>query len=140
MIVVDTNVISELMKPAPSAKVVEWETSRDAASFYTTAITVAEVMFGVQRLPTGRRRDLLRSSAEDVFASFGRNVLSFDSAAAQAYAELVSARERAGTPMDAFDAQIAAICRVHGAALATRNVKDFQDTGVELVDPWCHNS
>lgn len=136
MIVVDTNVTSELMRPSPSPAVTAWVRARSPAELYTTSITLAEVRYGIERLPSGRRRDLLRAAADDVFSAFPDQILAFDATAAVDYAGIVSSRDRAGAPMDGFDAQIAAICRVHGATLATRNVKDFHDTGIEVTDPW----
>ena len=135
MIVVDTNVVSELMRASPSPVVVGWVRGNER-ELYTTSITLAEIGYGIERLADGRRRDLLRSTADEVFADFAERVLSFDAQAAMAYAAIVSGRDRAGLPIDGFDAQIAAICRAHRAALATRNAKDFQDTGIDVIDPW----
>lgn len=139
MIVVDTNVTSELMKPSPSTAVTTWVRNRGAADLYTTSITIAEVLYGIERLPAGRRKDQLKTTTKDVFSAFADHLLAFDATAAVEYAGLVSSRERTGAPIDGFDAQIAAICRVHGATLATRNAKDFQDTGIDIVDPWRPN-
>jgi predicted nucleic acid-binding protein len=130
MIVLDTNVTSELMRPAPLLVVTAWVRARNARELYTTSITMAEIRYGIERLPDGRRKDLLRITAEDVFSAFAEAVLPFDAAAAAEYAGIVSRRDRTGAPIDGFDAQIAAICRTHGAALATRNVKDFDATGI----------
>jgi toxin FitB len=135
MIVVDTNVVSELMRPSPSAVVVAW-VRRNEGELYTTSITLAEIGYGIERLADGRRKQLLRSTAEEVFADFAERVLAFDAEAALAYARIVSGRDRTGLPIDGFDAQIASICNVHQAALATRNAKDFQDTGIDVIDPW----
>ena len=136
MIVVDTNVTSELMKPSPSPTVTAWVRARSAAELYTTSITLAELRYGIERLPGGHRKDLLRAAADDAFSAFADHVLAFDATAAVDYAGIVSSRDRAGVPIDGFDAQIAAICRAHGATLATRNVKDFHDTGIDLTNPW----
>lgn len=136
MIVVDTNVVSELMRPAPSPTVVRWMRAHPASNVYTTAVTVAEVLHGIERLGPSRRRDETHAAAEEVFASFADHVLAFDGEAAAQYAAIVSARERAGRPISGFDAQIGAISRVHGATLATRNIEDFEDFGISLVDPW----
>lgn len=136
MIVVDTNVTSELMRAAPSETVIRWFRAQRPAELFTTSITVAEVLYGIDRLPEGRRKHLIRLTADDVFAGFAEQVLAFDAGAARRYAAVVSARDRAGAPISGFDAQIAAICGVHGATLATRNVKDFRGTGIEVVDPW----
>ena len=111
MIVVDTNVASELMRPAPDARVVAWVRAQDAGELYTTSITVAEIGYGVERLPEGARKALLRATATQVFSAFAEHVLAFDAGAAGLYGAIVTARERAGAPIDGFDAQIAAICR-----------------------------
>lgn len=139
MIVLDTNVASELMRPAPAPLVVAWVGER-GAELVTTAITVAEIRFGIARLPGGRRQDQLMALADEVFAAFDDQILPFDAQAATEYARIVSSRERSGTPIDGFDAQIAAICCARGASLATRNVKDFAGTGVGLLNPWRDDS
>lgn len=136
MIVVDTNVVSELMRPSPSARVLGWLREQPGPGLCTSAITVAEILYGIERLPAGRRREDLRSAATAVFRAFADQVLAFDAAAAGEYALAVSHRERLGRPAEGFDAQIAAICRARGAALATRNVADFRDMGIEVINPW----
>jgi len=136
MIVVDTNVVSELMKSSPSGVVRDWMLGQRSAELFTTAITVAEILYGIERLTEGQRKDSLRTAATDVFTSFADHVLPFDHDAAAAYAPLVHRRDQRGLPIDGFDAQIAAICGTHRATLATRNVKDFAHTGITLVDPW----
>lgn len=136
MIVLDTNVVSELMRAEPAPEVLAWLRQNSGSGLYTTAVTVAEIRYGIARLPEGRRRDSLHQAANEVFAAFPRQVLPFDLAAAGAYADVVAGREMNGQPIDGFDAQIAAICRVHAATLATRNTKDFAGTGLKVVDPW----
>ncbi len=136
MIVVDTNVTSELMRRSPSPTVTTWVRAWSAPELYTTAITLAEVRYGIERLPDGRRKELLRSTADEVFSAFADQVLAFDATAAVNYAGIVSSRDDTGSPIDGFDAQIAAICRAHGATLATRNIKDFHDTGIKVTNPW----
>lgn len=136
MIIVDTNVISELMRPSPAATVVSWVRVHSQRELYTTAVTLAEVRYGIERLDAGRRKELFKAAADEIFSSFKEYVLPFDQAAAIQYATIVSARDLAGLPIDGFDAQIAAICYIHNAVLATRNVKDFQGTGLEITDPW----
>lgn len=136
MIIVDTNVVSELMRPTPAQPVVEWLRSRTGRELYTTSITLAEIRYGIERLPRGRRKRLLSDTAEQVFVAFAEHVLPFDAAAATQYATVASAREQTGSPIEGFDAQIAAICRVRQAALATRNLKDFQGTEIDIIDPW----
>lgn len=136
VVVLDTNVISELMRPAPEPAVVRWVTRLPPGVTSTSAVTLAELRFGVARLPKGRRRALLAQAADEVFDAFADRVLPFDAAAAREYAEVVVEREHRGAPISGFDAQIDAICRVHGAPLATRNVGDFRDLDLVLVNPW----
>jgi predicted nucleic acid-binding protein len=136
VIVLDTNVVSELMRPSPAAEVVAWVRQQARGSLATTAVTVAEIRFGLARLPVGRRTAQLQQIADEVLAAFPAQVLPFDAAAAALYGDIAAARERVGHPIDALDAQIAAICRLREAPLATRNTKDFVHTGVELLDPW----
>ena len=136
MIVLDTTVVSELMRAEPAPTVLAWIRQRSGDDLYTTAVTVAEIRYGIARLPVGRRRESLHQAANEVFAAFPRQVLPFDLGAASAYADVVIARESLGKPIDGFDAQIAAICRSRAATLATRNTKDFADIGIAVVDPW----
>jgi toxin FitB len=136
VIILDTNVVSELMKAAPRPGVVAWAVARPARDLVTTAITVAEVRYGLARLPRGRRRDALTAAADEVFAALPGAVLPFDADAAGAYAEVVVERDEAGRPISVLDAQIAAIARSRGAALATRNTADFDGLRLPLVDPW----
>ncbi len=136
MIVVDTNVVSELMKVEPSGAVLAWVSAQQPRELRITAITVAEILFGIERLPTGRRKSAIRDAAADVFRRFADDILSFDVAAATRYPEIVDFRDRQGLPISGYDAQIAAICRTHDAHLATRNEKDFAGTGVDVINPW----
>jgi predicted nucleic acid-binding protein len=136
MIVVDTNVVSELMRPSPERAVQEWVRSHRGRELCTTAITVAEILYGIERLPEGHRKEVLRSAAAEIFGVFAEQVLPFDTAAAEQYALVVTQRDGLGLPIDGFDAQIAAICRVQRVALATRNLADFRETGVEVINPW----
>jgi toxin FitB len=136
VIVLDTNVASELMRPAPSPTVTAWFQAQRPSDLVATSITVAEILFGIERLVESRRKALLVAAATEVFSAFAERVLAFDARAAVPYAQIVSTRERSGKPISGFDAQIAAICHVHGASLATRNTRDFVATGVVLIDPW----
>ncbi len=136
MIVLDTNVVSELMRAEPEPAVLRWLRQGSGDSLYTTTITVAEIRYGIARLPEGRRRESLHQAANEIFAAFPRQVLTFDLAAANTYADVVTTRESLGNPIDGFDAQIAAICRSQAATLATRNTKDFADTGITVINPW----
>lgn len=135
-VILDTNVISELMRAAPNTSVQHWVREVPPDLVYTTSVSLAEVRFGIARLPAGHRRDLLGRAADDVFGTFADRVLPFDAAAANQYADIVVEREQAGAPISGFDAQIAAICRVHQAALATRNTEDFSRLALEVIDPW----
>jgi toxin FitB len=136
MIVLDTNVVSELMRPEPAPQVANWIRGRDRRELRTTSITLAEIRYGIARLPDGRRKQVLLDTADDIFRSFSDQVLPVDAAAAEQYAIIASTRERAGKPIPGFDALIAAVCRSRGAALATRNLPDFDGAGIELIDPW----
>jgi toxin FitB len=136
VIVVDTNVVSELMRPSPASQVREWVNAQTPGQLYTTAVTVAEIRYGLERLPGGRRKDSLLTTATEVFAAFSEFIQPFDADAAIWYATIVAHRDRLGLRIDGFDAQIAAICRTRGAALATRNAKDFRETGIDVIDPW----
>ena len=133
-------VASELMRPSPERAVQEWVRSHEGRELCTTAITVAEILYGIERLPEGRRKEVLRSAAAEIFEVFAEQVLPFDTAAAEQaaeqYALVVTQRAGLGLPIDGFDAQIASICRAQRAALATRNLADFRRTGVELINPW----
>ena len=135
-IVLDTNVISELMRPVPDPTVVAWVRQLSPAVVCTTAVTLAEIRYGIARLPSSRRRALLEVAADELFTTFADRVLPFDAVAAGHYADVVVEREHAGAPISGFDAQIAAICRLHHAALATRNKADFDRLGLILIDPW----
>jgi toxin FitB len=136
MIILDTNVVSELMRPEPAPQVAEWVRRRDRRELRMTSITLAEIRYGIARLPDGRRKQALLDTADDIFGTFDEQILPADAAAAEHYALIASARERAGKPIAGFDALIAAVCRSQGAALATRNLPDFEETGVEIIDPW----
>ncbi len=134
MIVIDTNVISEMMRNEPDPDVIAWAAS--AGRLHTTAITLAEVDYGLARLPEGRRRYQLTAIAAGVFADFDDVVLPFDSPAARRYGTIVAGREKLGRPIANADAQIAAICASRQALLATRNTADFEATGVTVINPW----
>lgn len=137
MILLDTNVLSELMRPSPSPVVMAWMGEHPVASFYTTTVTQAEILHGIQLLPSGKRRSALEDAANAVFdRDFAGRVVSFGSDAARAYARIASERSRIGRPISQFDAQIAAIASAVGAALATRNAKDFESCGIAVVNPW----
>jgi Predicted nucleic acid-binding protein, contains PIN domain len=137
MIVLDTNVISELMRPRGYPPVIAWADDQPTSEIYLTAVTTAELRYGVARLPDGRRKtDLANRIERSLAEDFAGRILPFDDNAAALYAEIVTHREQRGLPISMADAQIAAICRHLGGSLATRNTKDFAHTGVDVVDPW----
>jgi predicted nucleic acid-binding protein len=137
VIVLDTNVISELTRQAPAPGVMSWLDSLSAADVATTAITAAEMLYVVARLPSGRRKRELAAAVDGLLSDdFRERVLAFDEQAARRYADIVTARERVGRPIGAADAQIAAICQATNAVLATRNTDDFAGTGIDLINPW----
>jgi predicted nucleic acid-binding protein len=137
MIVLDTNVLSEPLRPKPSTKVLDWMRSQPTTVLFTTTITHAELLYGIALLPQGRRRRSLESVVAHIFAvHLAGRVLPFDSAAAQDYAHIAAARRRSGRPISEPDARIAAIARSRGAELATRNVADFADCELEVINPW----
>jgi len=140
MIVLDTNVASELMRAAPADRVLRWVSQQAATEVCTTAVTLAEVRYGIGRLPPGRRRKLLWAAWDDVVAAFVDRILPFDAAAAGHYADIVVGREHAGAPISGFDAQIAAICRTQHIVLATRNTADFDHLDLQLANPWATNT
>jgi predicted nucleic acid-binding protein len=137
MIVLDTNVLSEVLRPEPEPRVLAWLDEQPANSIFTTAVTQGEILYGIRLLADGQRRRKLWDAASFMFNDdFAGRVLSFDSEAADHYAQIGASRRSAGRPISQFDATIAAITRAHGATLATRNSKDFEDCGVKVVNPW----
>ena len=138
MIILDTNVVSELMLNAPSPAVVSWLSRvRLADELFITSITVGEILYGIELLPAGKRHDKLKADAEGMFAEdYSSRILDFDERAARAFAQIASSRRRIGRPMAELDAQIAAIASVYDAAFATRNTTDFEGCDIRLVNPW----
>ena len=137
MIILDTNVVSEIMRPTPEQRVLRWFGSQAAEDLHITAITVAEILYGIELIATSRRRDVLRAAAEKMFETvFGDRTLNFEDRTARVFSQIASARRRQGKPISESDAQIAAITRVHGATLATANPYVFEGCGVRLANPW----
>lgn len=137
MIILDTNVVSELMRPRPNAAVADWVNRQPRRTLLTTSITQAEVLYGIALLPSGRRKASLDAEARRMFREDFADILPFTTAAAPHFAELVSARRRAGRPIGILDAQIAAIALADAdAEIATRDVGDFVGCGVGIIDPW----
>jgi toxin FitB len=137
MLILDTNVISEIMKASPSFRVMEWWSQQQPGELFTTTISVAEILYGIEILPKGKRRDSLRAEAEVVFTQdFAGRTLPFDEEAARAFAEIAAGRRAEGRPIAELDAQIAAVAHSRRAILATRNTADFEGCGVRLINPW----
>ena len=137
MIILDTNVVSELMRPVATPAVLEWLSKQSPDDLHNNAITLAEILYGIELLPTGKRKSDLLAGAERLFeVVLGGRVLPFDEHAARQFSRIAAGRRGHGRPIAEFDAQIAAIAQVHSAALATRNTSDFEDCGVRLINPW----
>jgi toxin FitB len=137
MIILDTNVVSELMRAAPERMVLRWFSSQAAEDLHVTVLTMAEILYGIELISSARRRDVVRTSTERMFGDvFADRILTFDDRAASAFSQIASSRRRQEKPMSRFDAQIAAIARAHGATLATRNTYVFEGCGIRLVNPW----
>jgi len=137
MIVLDTNVVSELMRPDAAPLVFEWAARQPRSALFTTTVTMAEIFYGLELLAKGRKRLDLTAAATTLFeTSFSGRVLSFDTDAAALYATIAAARRKAGRPIAPFDAQIASIALSRGASLATRNTADFELCGIPLINPW----
>jgi len=136
VIVADTNVVSELMRPEPAAAVVAWAGGIDARQLAITVITVAEIEYGLARLPAGRRHSNLTEAWREILAAHADRVLAYDLDAARATAEVLATRDKAGRPVTLADAQIAGLCRSGGHSLATRNTPDFAGLGLDLINPF----
>jgi toxin FitB len=137
VILLDTNVISEVMRPAPAAVVVGWLNLQDASRLALSTVSVAEIYYGLRCLSDGQRRRLLSERFDQLLRQgFAYRILDFDQSAALAYGELMASCRAIGRPMSVLDAQIAAIAKCQGFALATRNISDFEHTGLQLIDPW----
>lgn len=140
MFILDTNVISELVRPAPSPSVIAWVSGQLASTLFLTAVTEAELRFGVEIMPAGIRRDDVRSSIDAILREdFAGRVLPFDSESAEAYASIAATRRASGNPISLPDAQIAAIAAANGMAVVTRNEADFAGVGVDIVNPWMND-
>jgi len=137
MIILDTNVLSELLRPAPAGQVERWLAAQDGTKVYFTTVGEAELRLGVAMLPAGKRRAALTTAIEGLLdEDFRDRILPFDRPAARAYATIAAERRAAGRPISQFDCQIAAIARAREATVATRNISDYEGCGIELIDPW----
>jgi toxin FitB len=137
MIVLDTNVLSEALKPSPSAAVLGWLAAQDPLVVFTTTITQAEILYGIELLPASKRRAALLVATGRVFVEvFSGRILPFDEDAARLFAKIVAGRDAVGSPISQFDAMIASIARSRHAAVATRNTSDFEQCGIRIINPW----
>jgi toxin FitB len=138
VIILDTNAVSETLKPSPAKSVLRWLSSQDQRSIFVTVITQAEMLYGVEVLASGRRKQGLLAMTDKLFGEegFQGRILPFDQRSAREFAKILASRKAAGRPISQFDAMIAAIARSHGAALATRNTADFENCGIRLINPW----
>ena len=141
MIILDTNVISELMRPKPDRRVEDWSKAQPQSALFTTVISQAEVLYGVEVAPESKRRGQLREAAQLLFSRvMAGRVLAFDIAAAEEFSRITARRRKMGRPISHPDAQIAAIARREDATLATRDVHDFESCGIRLINPWAGSS
>lgn len=137
MILLDTNIISELMRAEPAQAVLDWFAQHEATDLYISAVTEAELRAGVAYLPEGQRRDRLQQAIDAMIEQdFNGRILPFDTTATRPYAQIAAARRAAGRPIAEADCQIAAIAASMGASVATRNVRDFDGCGVAVINPW----
>ncbi len=140
MILVDTNLVSEVMKVAPSETVVTWLNNQKSSSLFISTITIGEIEYGLRILPVGKRRMRLKERFERFISlAFAQRVLPYDETAARTYGDIMGFRREIGHPMSVPDGQIAAIAKINGLTISTRNTSDFEDCGVELVDPFLPN-
>jgi predicted nucleic acid-binding protein len=137
MVIVDTNVVAELMRPSPAQEVIRWMNDQDASALFLTTISIGEIGYGLEILPQGRRRLQLEQGFERVIVeAFTGRILGFDEEAARYYGVVMGRRKEIGRPLSALDGQIASIARAKGFAVATRNVRDFVECGVEIINPF----
>lgn len=137
MFLLDTNVISEMMKPEPDQQVMRWVDQQDPNVMYISSITIAEITYGIAALPSGlRRKSLERMFNQTIAEAFAYRVLFFDDAAAFAYGHIMSHRKQLGKPMSILDGQISAIASIHGLSVVTRNIRDFMDCAINMINPF----
>lgn len=137
MILVDTNIISEMMKAAPATKVINWMDQQEVIQLYVSTVTIAEISYGINALPEGNRRILLEDSFNKVLRdAFEHRILTLDETSAHFYGKIMARRKELGKPLSVLDGQIAAIARANNLAVATRNSRDFSDCGLHLINPF----
>lgn len=140
MIIIDTNVISEAMKPRPFQPVISWLNAQETTSLFLSAITVGEIEFGLCTMPSGKRRTSLQEKFESIVSeAFVNRILVFDESAARVYGQLMAERRKLGKPLSIPDGQIASTARIRGFAVATRNSRDFADSGIQVINPFSLN-
>jgi hypothetical protein len=137
MMLLDTNVLSEFLLARPNEAVLDWFSGQAMGDLHTSSVTVAEMVYGLRIMPEGQRREGLEARFEAfIHEAFSGRILGFDEAAARTYGGIMASRRSLGRPMTVPDGQIAAIARVHGLRLVTRNIRDFEGVGLDLVDPF----
>jgi hypothetical protein len=137
MIIIDTNIISEMMKPSPVTAVLNWFNEQEAMSLYLTTITIGEIGYGIRALPDGKRRRLLAEGFEAlVKVAFQNRILGFDEASARRYGDIMGSRKEMGYPLASLDGQIIAIALANTFAVATRNIRDFEYCGLTIINPF----
>lgn len=140
MVILDTNVVAEMMKSSPSPMVVAWLNSQESSALFLTTISIGEIVYGLRIMPSGKRRLQLEQGFERVLAeAFAGRILAFDEEAARHYGEVMGRRKEIGRSLSVPDGQIASIARARGCAIATRNVRDFTECGVEVINPFDSN-
>ena len=139
MHILDTNILSELMRSRPNNNVLDWLDNQYIDDLYISSITIAEIYLGIALLPDGKRKTALTRAANDTLIDFTDKQLDFTPKAALEYADIVASRTRSGKPISVEDAQIAAIARVNNASVVTRNINDFEAIGVEIINPFNNN-
>lgn len=137
MILLDTNIVSEVMKVTPAEVVLNWLNQQESSALYVATITIGEIAYGLRILPDGKRRTSLTDKFEQFIAqAFAQRVIDYDEPAARVYGEIMGARKESGRPMSIPDGQIAAVARCNHLCVATRNVADFEPCGVDLINPF----
>lgn len=140
MVILDTNIVAEMMKSSPSPMVVAWLNSQESSALFLTTISIGEIVYGLRVMPSGKRRLQLEQGFERVLAeAFAGRILAFDEEAARHYGEVMGRRKEIGRSLSVPDGQIASIARARGCAIATRNVRDFTECGVEVINPFDSN-
>lgn len=137
MLILDTNIISELMKHTPSPEVTAWVDHQNVTQLFITTVTIAEIAYGLHALPEGNRRQLLEIAFNQaVLGAFSHRILPFDEEAAHCYGKIMGQRKKLGRPLSILEGQIASIAYVRGATIATHNTRDFSDCRLEIVNPF----